>query len=105
MSILNSNKVISEEATSKNSIVIFYYPSGKIRAECTYRNNVLEGVSKHFFEDGKVRVKENYKNGKLEGLSKYYFENGQVEFEKYFKNGLLKYKNQFDKEGNLINKK
>ena len=50
-------------------------------------------------------MKENYKNGKLEGLSKYYFENGQVEVEKYFKNGLLKYKNKFDNEGNLINKK
>lgn len=104
ISILKSRKPSTKETYSKKGTVVFYYPSGKIKAECTYHNNELEGISKHYYEDGKLRAKENYKKGKLYGISKYYYKNGSVEFEKYFKNGNIIYSNYYDNDGNLKNK-
>lgn len=85
----------------KDGKVVYYYESGKIKAECNYSNYKLEGISVYFFEDGKVKAKEFYKDGALEGLSKRYYNNGIVNSEEYYKKGVLLFKRVFSLDGSI----
>ena len=81
--------------------VVYYYESGKIKAECNYKNYQLDGISNYFFENGKIKAKECYKDGALEGLSKRYYMNGIVNSEEYYKKGILMFKRVFNLDGSV----
>lgn len=82
-------------------IVKRYYDNGRIKAECSYKNEKLEGLSVHYYESGQVKLKENYRDGLLEGLSIGFYKTGRVEYEVYYKRGKILYKRVFDLKGQL----
>ena len=53
-----------------DSIIIFYYESGRIKAESPYKNGNINGIVKGYYESGKLAGTANYKNGTLEGYKK-----------------------------------
>jgi antitoxin component YwqK of YwqJK toxin-antitoxin module len=64
-----------------------YYESGRIKAECTYRVNKLEGMSTVYYENGKMSYKCNYADGKKDGLCKSFYDNGNIKYEYEYKKG------------------
>ncbi len=82
-------------------IVKRYYDDGKMKAECSYKSEKLEGLSVHYYENGQVKLKENYRDGLLEDLSIGFYQTGRVEYEVYYKRGKVLYKRIFDLDGKL----
>ena len=46
----------------RNGGAFFYYPTGKIMANCQYKDGKLNGLSKQYYEDGKTKRTEIYEN-------------------------------------------
>jgi TonB family protein len=55
-----------------------YYPSGGIKEEVTYSNNIREGEARLYHENGELKEERLYVNGRIEGLIKVYSENGKL---------------------------
>ena len=50
----------------KNGVSVVYYPGiGTKHYELTYKDGVLNGVAKEYYEDGSLKAEWEYKNGKL----------------------------------------
>ena len=80
--IISSTVLAGEEITKE------YYRDGKLKAECHYNEGKLEGVSRRYDEDGNLR-EEHYKNNVQEGLTRHYYgnTNEKKKREIMFKNG------------------
>lgn len=104
---IQPDKIISGEEFLKNKdkisdgIVCWHYDDGKIKSECSYKNNMLNGISTHYYKSGKVKAKENYKENKLEGLSIYYYESGRLMSEENYRSGKLINRRTFDSAGKI----
>ena len=42
-----------------------YYESGQLRSENSYKNNLLNGISKTYYENGQLKEEVNYKDGQV----------------------------------------
>ncbi len=82
-------KAAGKDSLIKEGLIKYYYKNKKLKAECNYKNGVLNGISIHYYNTGIIKAKENYKNGKLHGLCKYYSEDGTLREEKQYKDGFL----------------
>lgn len=67
-----------------------YYNSGGIAFKiANYKNGVLTGDYKMFYEDGKtLKEKAFYEDGKIEGLYEEFFANGKIKSRGYFQNDV-----------------
>jgi hypothetical protein len=104
----------------------FYYKSGKIKREGTFKEGQFEGENVKYYENGSVEYSGEYNNGKEEGLfmffdedgwltdSTYYlsgkqhgehysfFSSGELEYFRNYQNGLMEGEfKQFDKNDTL----
>ncbi len=66
-----------------------YSKDGKLKAECSYREGKLHGLSTTYFETGAIRSRENYVEGELSGLSRNYHPDGRVKSDCYYDHGKL----------------
>jgi len=71
---------------SRNGPYIKYNRS-RIKEEHTYRDGVLSGSFKKFYDNGKIMEESNYVDGKLDGLARWYDQEGNVTIEYEYKNG------------------
>lgn len=61
----------------------------KLWADCTYKNSLLHGPRKAYYEDGTLKLEENYRHGKLSGARNTYYPNGKLETKENFLDGKL----------------
>ena len=85
----------------------FYYESGELKEEASYKKGKQAGLTKTYYESGALRWKANYKESKQEGLSKTYYVGGemfcvdtykddqQIKRKIYDNKGKLKYEQDF----------
>jgi hypothetical protein len=62
-----------EEGTHRGS-----WPDGRMRFEYTYRDGLLEGVSREWFPSGALWREQYYHEGREAGLQRMYWEDGRV---------------------------
>ncbi len=66
----------------------FYSDNGKLRISVNYKNGVLHGEYKQFYENGNIYAETYYNEGVINGNFKDYYENGVLRFAGEYKNGL-----------------
>ncbi len=60
----------------------------KLTYEKRYKNGILNGDSKYWFDNGNVQRVEPYKNGKINGIMTTYYKNGQPKSKAHLIDGL-----------------
>lgn len=91
----SSGNIIKIEKITKDSYrgdsvkEIQLYNVGILESEVTYKNGILDGLLKFYYEDGTICREATYKEGKLNGISIDYSENGYPYRMATFKNGEL----------------
>lgn len=75
-------KPFSGKAVAKNN-------NGFVRSITSYKNGLIDGVSKIYYDNGQLKEENTYRKGKAEGVSRGYYENGQLLGEIHNKNGEL----------------
>ncbi len=71
--LLLSFQLFAQIDTVKN-----YYPSGNIKSQIVYDNNLRQGEATFYWENGNPKEKRNYINDKVSGTIITYYENGKV---------------------------
>lgn len=94
------------EARFKNGLLHgetkIYFENGDLAATSIYANDKLDGNHKKYYTNGNIKVETMYKNGNREGKHKTYYENGNIEGEIIYKNGeIVPPIRYYDKNGNL----
>tara|TARA_X000000368_G_scaffold417437_1_gene413825 strand:- start:131 stop:829 length:699 start_codon:yes stop_codon:yes gene_type:complete len=98
---------------TKNGVYKTYHEdSNQVYKVETYKNDILDGPFKSYYENGNLKEEKTYKNGIIDGVSKLYLDNGQLFREKNYKNGipdgnykLYHLNGQLDEEGTYKNNK
>lgn len=65
-------------AWAQDSSWIYYYPSGNIKEEASYKNEKLHGTWKTFYESGDVAIEGYFNEGIHTGIWKLYYESGSL---------------------------
>ena len=76
-----------------NGIVFDKLSNGQMEYESNWKDGVLDGIKKYWFENGQLQYERSVKNGKQDGLERTWHFNGRLISEANFT------------EGNLISKK
>jgi len=76
------------KAGKKEGLCYVYLPDGKLSEEKNYRNDLLYGEFKEYFDGVNLRSKGVYLDGKLDGRTVYYFPNGTEVAAGFHRNGL-----------------
>src|ERR1700722_7639787 len=66
-----------------------FYPSGKLKSECTMVNGMKNGTMKAYDEDGHVTDEGHFINDTIEGEAKSFYPSGKVKQISYWKKGVL----------------
>ena len=85
--IVQRDNIDTNKAVEKN-----YFASGKIKSEeyySNYKDNILDGKLKTWYENGQIRWEIDYKKGKYDGKLLTYWENGNPKRIDYYENGKL----------------
>lgn len=69
--------------------MMFYYHSGRVKAEGPYKNNLMEGEWRFFRENGQLWQTGNFRNGEKEGRWVRFDQNGEVEYDETFRGGKV----------------
>lgn len=81
---------------------VAWQPRGQMRANCSYRKGILDGVSILWHENGRLMSIATYRNGQLEGRYREWFPNGQKRISSEYgagrRNGRSR---QWDEKGRL----
>jgi antitoxin component YwqK of YwqJK toxin-antitoxin module len=88
-----------------DGVVREYYKSGKLRGEGMFKNGKPEGIAKEYYEGGQLKAEWSIKDNKLDGVSKQYYENGTLRCIDTHKNGQRIKREEYDENGNPINRK
>ncbi len=83
-----------------------YYKSGNIKSELSFTINgtrkIRNGKSFFWYETGELKNEITYRNNKFEGVLKSYWKNGKIKRYDFYKNGKLKKKACFNQQGKKI---
>ena len=60
-----------------NGLTRFWFPSGQIMLEASYKIGKRDGLTRTWYENGYPKVEETYRDGLKDGNAKSWFENGQ----------------------------
>lgn len=60
----------------RQEVVSFYYPSGKLQVEATFRRDKLHGLCRSYYESGRVRAETYYERNRRDGTAKYFHPSG-----------------------------
>ena len=82
--------------------VVFDCKNGKVQSLWTFKDGIVHGLRRKWYENGQLRQEFYSKFGKLDGLRRKWYENGQLSFEKNYSDGVLISKKCWDKDGNRI---
>lgn len=99
---INKNVDNQKGKKSDTRVERWFHENGKVKAECFYRNNQLQGISNYYYESGQVKARENYNEGLLHGMTKRYHPSGQISSEENYDRGKLVSKKEYDQLGNII---
>lgn len=99
---LNRGKDELPQKIAETRVERWFHDNGKLKAECFYQNNKLQGISNYYFPNGQVQARENYNEGVLQGLTKRYYETGTIRSEELYEKGKIKSHREYDQQGNLI---
>ncbi len=66
----------------------FYSDTGKLRLSANYKNGVLDGVFKAYYQNGNMQAEVAYQNGEMNGKFKEYYENKNVRISGSYKKSL-----------------
>jgi len=96
------NKVLEKKL---DTVLITYFDNGNLKSEETYKNGVLDGESKYYYENGSVKaIHYNWKKWTV--YQKNYYDNGKLKSEggyrDFSKKGEWLYYNE---DGSLKDKK
>jgi antitoxin component YwqK of YwqJK toxin-antitoxin module len=69
--------------------LVYYFKTGKVKAEGSYINDQMEGQWKFYRETGQLWQVAYFRDGKKDGRWIRYDRNGQVEYDKTFKEGKI----------------
>ena len=87
--IIKIEKITKDSYRGDSVKEIQLYNVGILESEVTYKNGILDGLLKFYYEDGTICREATYKEGKLNGISIDYSENGYPYRMATFKNGEL----------------
>ncbi len=87
--IIKIEKITKDGYRGDSVKEIQLYNVGILESEVTYKNGILDGLLKFYYEDGTICREATYKEGKLNGISIDYSENGYPYRMATFKNGEL----------------
>lgn len=65
-----------------------YYPNGNLAGEFSWRDTVLEGWTKKYYENGQIHFRTYLVNGKMEGGAWTYYPNGKLDTEEAYQNNI-----------------
>ena len=86
-------KIVQRDNVDTNkALVTTYFASGKISKEeyySNYKDNILDGKMKRWYENGQIRWEIDFKNGKYDGKLLTYWENGNPKRIDYYENNKL----------------
>lgn len=66
-----------------------YYPSGALRRNVTFMDDVQEGPTIEFYETGAIRKRVEYVNGQIEGVAHEFYDTGELWVEEVYRQGIL----------------
>jgi len=88
-----SNNVVLTIENFKNGLIDgeskWYYENGQKKSEGFYKEGKQEGITKSWHPNGQIKYEVNVINDLYEGPLKVYFENGKVEYDKNYVQGKL----------------
>ncbi len=95
---------VVEKLSDNRLIVKWYKMSGQIirlvHKKLKRKKEILEGVSKEWYENGQVMVVLNYIEDKENGEQLYYWDSGVMCRKEFYKKGKLKKSECWDRKGN-----
>jgi len=99
--------VVTKEFTAGSEFVLvkfFTKESGRLKSKGNMKNKLRSGLWTFYFPDGKtVILTEEYKEGVLHGEQKIYYNSGVLTKHSHYKNGKLEGNRKvYSKEGNVI---
>lgn len=57
--------------------LFYFYPNGNKTSLIKIKNNLRQGVSRHYYTNGKLRLKSHWKDDKMNGKWEYFNESGK----------------------------
>ena len=92
-------------AGKKEGLEIFWYISGGIYIQTTYKNDIEDGIWNQWFENGQLKLEAHYKDGKEDGFFTLWYDNGIKRSESNFVNGeKVGYETYWERNGNVKSK-
>ena len=89
----------------KEGIAKIYAKNGSVIGLLPYKNDVLHGVVKKFYEDGNKASETAYEYGKQNGLDIWYYPNAKVKVKYEYEDGVLRGTVlNFDEDGKIVRK-
>ena len=82
----------------------YFHPSGAIKKETSFSQNICHGEMKEYDETGKLISCVPFKDGKKEGKAIGYFSNGALSYMEEYTKDLLYHGFYYDKNNQLISK-
>lgn len=73
----------------KQGLFVLYDNEGNKIEEANFKDNLLDGERKLFYENGKIETLENYKSGKFDGVYQTFYQNGLLELEGIYKEDTM----------------
>ncbi|AJY47799.1 hypothetical protein TM49_22355 [Martelella endophytica] len=87
----------------KDGTEVWYWADGKTRREITWKDGVLNGPWRSYYQDGKLEAENDHVDGRIDGVERKYHENGKLAAEVHWalskRDGPYR---DYDKDGNLI---
>ncbi|GAB5538124.1 MAG: hypothetical protein Salg2KO_02270 [Salibacteraceae bacterium] len=90
----------------ENEWILYYYPTGELKAVGSYSGGYKTGSWEYYFKDGTLEQKGKYdQKGRPDGDWKWYYESGNLLREETFKNGVENgWLIEYSDSGNVITK-
>lgn len=99
------NRPMEEGGEPVNGLVYEKYKNGHIAYYSYYENGISNGEFVEFYESTKIKKFRIMKKGTVCGESIEWFESGSVKSREYCKYGIVVSYEEWDENGNLVDKK
>ena len=67
-----------------------FYDTGELESQKEWKNGkIIDGPFIKYHPNGKIRQESNYSNGELNGFSRWFYENGTIKYVGVYKDGKL----------------
>lgn len=87
----------------KEGLMIDYYPSGSLKGERMFENDIQVGKTTIYHKNGKIKEVQYYTDGKIHGGDTLFYDTGQPEMVLTFNKGLKDgYVRKWSQDGTLI---